>query len=122
MVKSIPQTVFFLLVVGAILALFKLIYLFLDFYNVLDLVVFAIAGFAFGHKVPSANKALGLLLALPAFVLCLFFVINLGYSSITKGVGTAYAISLFAIPAATLLGIYLRQRRDRKKAAQPFSG
>jgi len=113
--KSKSATAAILLAIGFILALIKIIYLFFDFYNVLDLVIFSIAGFAFGLRVPPNSLALGLLLALPAFALCLFFVLRLGYSSIVQGVGTSYAISLIVIPLATFIGIIIRQKRSQKR-------
>ncbi len=113
--KSTSKTAATLLAIGFMLALIKVIYLFFDFYNVLDLVIFSIAGFAFGLRVPPNSLALGLLLALPAFALCLFFVLRLGYSSIVEGVGTAYAISLIVIPLATFIGIIIRQKRSQKR-------
>jgi hypothetical protein len=83
--SGIVKPVIKLLTVGLVLAAAKFIYLFFDVYNILDFVVFLFAGIAFGGKVPPNRLALGLLLALPAFVLSLLFVINLGYSSIAKG-------------------------------------
>ncbi len=113
--KSTSKTAAILLAIGFMLALIKVIYLFFDFYNVLDLVIFSIAGFAFGLRVPPNSLALGLLLALPAFALCLSIVLNLGYSSIVQGVGTSYAISLIVIPLATFIGIIIRQKRSQKR-------
>ena len=113
--KSTSKTAAILLAIGFMLALIKVIYSFFDFYNVLDLVIFSIAGFAFGLRVPPNRLAFGLLLALPAFALCLFFVLMLGYSSIVQGVGTAYAISLIVIPLATFIGIIIRQKRSQKR-------
>ena len=113
--KSTPQTAAILLVLGLMLALLKVVYLFFDVYNVLDLIVFSIAGFAFGRRVPPNRIVLGLLLALPAFSLCLFFVLRLGYSSIEQGVGTSYVVSLILIPLATFIGINVRLKRYQKK-------
>ena len=113
--KITSKTAAILLAIGFILALIKVIYLFFDFYNVLDLIVFSIAGFVFGLRVPPNRLAFGLLLALPPFVLCLFFVLRLGYSSIVQGVGTSYAISLIVIPLATFIGIIFRQKLSQKK-------
>jgi hypothetical protein len=113
---STTKTAATLLALGFMLAFIKIIYLFFDFYNILDLVVFSIAGFAFGRRVPSNRLALGFLLALPAFVLCLFFVLRLGYASIVQGVGTSYIISLILIPLATFVGIAIRLKRSQKTA------
>ena len=73
----------------------------------MDFVVFLAAGVILSRKVSSNRWALGLLLALPAFTLCLLFVINLGYSSIVNGVGTSYAVSLLVIPMATSIGVFI---------------
>lgn len=116
--SSTIKTVFQLLAFGLILAALKFVYLFFDFYNILDIVVFLGAGILLGGKVPSNRWALGLLLSLPAFVYCLFVVINLGYSSIVKGVGTSYAISLIVIPIATSIGIFINAKRSLRKSVE----
>jgi hypothetical protein len=104
---SKSNTVFQVLAFGLILAMIKLVYLFFDFYNILDFVVFLAAGVILGRKVSSNRWVLGLFLSLPAFALCLFFVINLGYTSIVNGVGTSYAVSLLVIPMATSIGVFI---------------
>ncbi len=98
------------------LAFIKVAYLFFDFYNVLDLVVFSIAGFAFDQRVPPNRLALGLLLALSAFALCLFIVLSLGYSYIVHGFGTSYAVSLILIPVAMFIGVIVRSKRFSEKS------
>ena len=103
--------------IGFILAFFKLIYLFFDYYNILDFVVFLLAGIAFGGKVPASRWPVGLVMALPTFVLCLFIVLNLGYTSIREGVGTGYAWSLLVIPLATSIGIYIHVKYAARKRA-----
>lgn len=107
---------FVLLAIGFLLALFKMLYLFIDYYNVLDLVVFCIAGYFFSRKLPPNRLGFTLLVALPAFALCLYIAIGLGYSSIVQGIGTAYAVSLILIPVATLVGIFIRFKRMQKSA------
>ncbi|MEJ7695033.1 hypothetical protein [Daejeonella sp.] len=109
--KSTSNANVILLSPGFVLALIKVVYLIFDFYNVLDLVIWSFAGYAFGLKVPRQNIAPGL----PTFAICLFFVLKLGYSPLLQGVGTAYAISLIAIPLATLIGIIIRQKRSEKR-------
>jgi hypothetical protein len=103
-----------LLAFGLILAIIKIVYLFFDPYNILDFIVFLAAGIMLGGKVPSNRRFLGLLLALPAFALCLFFVIRNGYSSIMHGIGTSYAISLIVIPVATSIGIFINAKRAHR--------
>lgn len=100
---------------GILLAGVKLIYSFFDAYNVLDLVVFLFAGIILGARVPSDRRPLGLLLALPSFVLCLVFTLKNGFSSIMEGVGTSYAISLVLIPLATGIGLWINSNRNRKE-------
>ena len=116
--SSKSNMVMVLLAIGLLLALVKLIYSFFDFYNVLDIVVFLIAGFIFGGKVPPNQWPLGLLLTLPTIALCLFFVINLGYASIAKGVGTAYAIAIIVIPLATGIGLFVNAKRTLRRSAE----
>ncbi len=103
-----------LIVYGGLLAIIKLVYLFFDFYNILDFVVYVIAGFALGGKIPKNRWFIGLLLALPTFAICLVFVLNLGYSQIIKGVGTSFAISLILIPLSTAIGILAKHTQQRK--------
>jgi hypothetical protein len=55
---------------------------------------------------------------LPAFALCLFLVMKLGYSSIMDGVGTSYAISLIVIPVATGIGIFINAKRALRTRAE----
>lgn len=115
---STKSNTFQLLVFGGILAAIKLVYLFFDFYNILDLVVFLAAGMTLGGKAPSNRRWLGLLLALPAFALCLLIVINLGYSSIVNGVGTSYAVSLIVIPVSTSIGIFINVKRGLRRRVE----
>lgn len=113
--KNNFETVTILLAYGFVLAFIKIIYTFFPYQNILDLVVFFIAGYIFRGKVAPHNLAYGLLLILPACALCVFFMVRLGFISLLDGVGTAYAISLIFIPVATISGIYLGNRRLPKK-------
>ena len=99
------------LALGFMLAVFKVVYLFFDVYNVLDVVVFSIAGFVFSRNVPPNQIKLWFLLALPAVILCLFFVLRLGYTSIIQGVGTTFVVSLILIPLATFTGTLFNLKR-----------
>lgn len=92
---------------GVALAGIKFIYLFFGYTTVLDCIVFSVAGFAIGRKVTKNRMALILGLSLPAFLLCLFFVIRLGYQSIIDGIGTFHAISLVVVPVATTVGVLM---------------
>ena len=117
--STITSKTVVLLAFGFLLAFFKIVYLFFDFYNILDFVVFLTAGFLLGGKVPPNRWALGLLLSLPAFTLCLLIVIKLGYTSIVNGIGTAYLVSLIVIPVATSIGIFINAKRTlRRNTAQ----
>jgi hypothetical protein len=116
MQKSKLKTIVILLALGLLLALVKGVYLFLDFNIVLDVVVFFIAGFTIGGKIARNRPILGLSLAIPAFILCLFFVLRLGYSSIVQGVGTSFAVSLIVIPLATYIGVFLRSKRAERRS------
>src|SRR5215203_534505 len=113
--KNLAKTIPLLLAWGLMLALFKVVYLFFDFYNVMDVIVFGIAGFLLSGKMAAGQKLLVLLAALPAFLLSLFFVLRVGYESILKGVGTSFAISLMVIPVATYIGVFIRSKRDERK-------
>ena len=116
--SSSSNSVIQLLAFGLMLAAIKLVYLFFDSYNILDFVAFLAAGIILGGKIPSNRLVSGLLLSLPAFILCLLFVINLGYSSIVKGIGTSYAVSLIVIPVATSLGIFIHTKLALRKSAE----
>jgi hypothetical protein len=115
---STSGKVFQLLMYGMILAVAKLVYLFFDTYNIFDFVIFVAAGIMLGGKVPSKQRLIGLLLCLPAFTLCLFFVINLGYKSIVNGIGTSYAISLIVIPVATIIGLFINTKLALRKSIE----
>jgi hypothetical protein len=110
------RSIFQLLMFGGILAVAKLVYLFFDPYNILDLIVFAGAGVVLGGKVPAGKRSLGLLLCLPTFLLCLAIVINLGYTSIVNGIGTSYAISLIVLPVATVIGLFINAKLAFRKS------
>jgi hypothetical protein len=100
---------------GLALAGIKLIYSFFDINTILDIVVFLVAGFAIGRKVTENRWALIVGLSLPAFILCLLFVIRLGYQSIIDGVGNSYVISLVIIPIATAVGVLLASNFKQKQ-------
>jgi hypothetical protein len=100
---------------GVALAGIKLIYLFFGINTILDIVVFLVAGFAIGRKVTENRWALTVGLSLPAFLLCLLFVIRLGYQSIIDGVGTSHAISLVVIPIATAVGVLMASYFKQKE-------
>jgi Kef-type K+ transport system membrane component KefB len=110
MSSSTIGKVFLMLTYGVILVVAKIVYLFFDMYNIVDFIVFLAAGMIVGKRLPSNQKAMGLLVCLPASALCVFFVLNLGYTSIVNGIGTAYAVSLIVMPVACSIGIYISAR------------
>ncbi len=113
---STTKTVIRLLSLGLLLAVFKIVYLFFNYYGIIDIVVFLSAGWSVGGKVASNRWVWGLLLSFPAFALSLFFVMRIGYSSIVHGVGTLYAVSLLAIPVASCIGIAISAKRARRRS------
>lgn len=102
---------------GLVLLIAKLVWMFFDPFNIMDTLVFVTAGILLGGKIPTGQKALALLLALPAVMLCLFFVVQNGYKNIVNGQGTSYAISLIVIPLATMIGVYINKRRGVLKGS-----
>jgi hypothetical protein len=80
-----------LLGLGVLVAVVKMIYSFFPYFNFLDFIVFFIAGYAVG-KITTDRVLIGMSIALPAWFLCLFFVLRLGYSNIMQGVGTGVAV------------------------------
>ncbi len=114
---SKEKSVGIVLAIGIMLAIVKIIYSFFDFYNVLDLLVFCGAGYAIGLKVWNNRWIWGLWLSFPAQLLCLLFTINLGYTAIINGTGTAYAVSLILMPAAACIGIAIHARRMPGKSS-----
>ena len=106
-----------MLAFGLILAVIKIVYLFFDPFNILDFIVFLAAGYMLGGKVPANRRYLGLMLAVPTFALCLYFVVNNGYTSIMNGIGTSYAISLIVIPVATYIGVLIKAKRTLRVSA-----
>ena len=96
---------------GLLLAPFKLLYSFFPLFNVLDLIVFAIAGLAVGRR--GAHWALAaLLVSVPSMALASYFLVRLGPDQLRHGIGVGWLISLAAMPAAALVGSYWR-RPDR---------
>ena len=92
---------------GLLLGGSKIVWLFLNFFNILDLVIFLGAGYLLSSKVAGGRWLWGLLLALPAIALNSYFVIKLGYSQIINGIGTGYAVALVLAPLAACVGIAL---------------
>lgn len=103
-----------LLVWGLLLAVAKIFYLFFDAYNILDFLIFIVAGFVFGRKLGLKPWAWEIWLALPAMAISAFFVIRLGYDQIISGVGTSFAISILVIPIAACIGFAIGARWKKK--------
>jgi len=113
---STVKTAIVLSLLGLLLGVAKLAYLFFNIFNILDLVIFLGIGYALGGKVAGGRWLWGLVLALPAFALDSFFVAGLGYSNIVSGIGTGYAVSLVLIPLAACVGIALGAKRALGRA------
>ena len=111
------KTTIVLSLLGLLLGGSKTVWLFFNFFNILDLVIFLGIGYALGGKVEGGRWLWGLLLALPAFALDSYFVARLGYSNIVTGIGTGYAISLVLTPLAACVGIALGAKRAQKNSA-----
>lgn len=100
------------LVVGVIAAGVKLVYSFLPWFNLLDLVTFALLGWLSARLSESRGWQLWAALSGPAFLLSLFFVVRLGPALLLQGVGTGWAMSLMLIPLSTVIGMYASGRMD----------
>ena len=100
---------------GVLVAVVKIIYSFFPYFNFLDFIVFFIAGYAVG-KITTDRVLIGMSIALPAWFLCLFFVVRMGYSSIMQGVGIMLAVSLIVIPLATYIGILIGSKRASRSS------
>jgi hypothetical protein len=111
------KTTIVLSLLGLLLGGSKIVWLFFNFLNILDLVIFLGIGYALGGKVAGGRWLWGLLLALPAFALDSFFVARLGYSKIITGIGTGYAVSLVLIPLAACVGIALGAKHALRNSA-----
>lgn len=116
MSTSTSSSVIQLLAFGLLLAVLKVVYMFIDPFNIADFIVFLTAGYLLGGKVPANKKWLGLLLCVPTLVICFLAVKRNGFTAIMNGIGTTYAIAFIVIPAATLLGIYLYTKRTLRKS------
>ncbi len=115
MKPKVSESIIQIFAYGLILAGIKLVYSFFTFFYLLDFTVFLVAGYLLGFKIPLGQRYLGLFLALPAFALSLFFVMQNGLTSISMGIGTSHAISLAVIPIATGLGILVNKRGPKTK-------
>jgi len=98
--------------VGLLLAGAKILFLFFDFFIVLDLFVFFIAGFFLGKKVLGGRWLWGLIIALPSIILNSYFIFNNGFSNIFAGIGTSYLLSLLVVPFSSSLGILVAEKRN----------
>lgn len=81
-----------LLMWGSLLALLKLVYLFFDPYNILDFVAFMCAGMILNKRLHMKRWPQGVLISVPAVLLCFLFLFNIDYVSISNGIGTTYLI------------------------------
>jgi hypothetical protein len=102
-----------LLAFGVLIACSSIIYLFFNFYNIMDLLVFFTAGYLLSRKVFGNHWQWGLVLAIPCMLLNAFIVYQQGYANISSGIGTGFLAALFVIPAAACLGMFVGARRRR---------
>ena len=98
------------LLIGLALAPIKLVYSFLPFFNVLDILVFATAGFIMGAA--AKRRLTAAFLIVPSAFLCAYFVYRLGPTQLSQGIGVGWALSLLLVPAATLAGMHVRRSRS----------
>ncbi len=102
-----------LLAIGILIACSSIIYLFFNYYNIMDLLVFFTMGCLLSRKVYGNHWQWGLVLAIPCMLLNALIVYKQGYANISSGIGTGFLAALFVIPVAACLGMFVAGRRRR---------
>ena len=105
------DTITALLGIGLLLAASKIVYLFFNFLNIVDVLVFVGAGYFVGLKVFQRRWQWGFVLAIPCMVFDAIIVYNQGYTNIMAGIGTSFLIALVVVPLSACFGIWLKCKK-----------
>jgi hypothetical protein len=96
--------------VGIAAAFLRMVYIFFPMFNLLDLVVFGVAGYGVGRTRPKRRWLSFALIILPALAFIGFVLVNLGPQKVAEGVGIGHAYAAVLIPAATGIGLLVSGR------------
>jgi hypothetical protein len=97
--------------VGILAAVLRFFYMFFPLMNLLDVMVFGIAGYGMGRSSPTSKWPASILLVLPTMLLISFWLSLLGADKLRDGVGVGHLYGAVLIPLAAGLGLFLAGRQ-----------
>ena len=103
--------------VGVGAALLRLVYMFVPLMNVVDVLVFGLAGYGVARTRPTRTWISFLLVVLPPLGLIAVFLAILGQQKLRDGVGTAHLYGALLVPLATGLGFFAARIGSKEQAA-----
>ena len=112
---SVDYRKFLWILWGILLAGFKLIYAFLPLFNLLDLIIFAWAGFFISHRYKSERILRLFFAVVPSLIVTAAVIYFLGWKNMMEGLGTGWLLSLAIIPASALVGLKLQEKFQRNR-------
>ena len=108
------MTIITLFIVGIGLAVIKIFFYLFPLGALTDTILFFVFGYIFGAKVYHKKWSWGVLLALPAIGVCLYFLSHLKGEAIISGAGINEVISIVVMSLAACLGMFLRIKHKQK--------
>ena len=107
-------TIITLFIAGIGLAVIKMFFYLFPLEALTDTIIFLVFGYIFGAKVYHQQWGWGVLLALPAIGVCLYFLSHLKGEAIISGAGISHVISIVVMSLAACLGMFLRIKHKQK--------
>ena len=106
---------------GLVLVPARFVLMFFPLFNLVELLLFAAAAFAFAYFFRARPSWWTVLLFLPTFLVTLYIVVFwLGAGRLLRGVGVGHAVSLVLIPLATFAGARYGGRKANRPLAAAF--
>ena len=96
--------------VGIVAAILRMVCTFFPYLNVVDMIVFGLAGFAVGRRHPPKRWLAYLLVILPSMILIGLVLGLLGTSRLREGVGARHLRGAAIVPLAASIGFLLQRR------------
>ena len=103
--------------VGVGAAVLRLVCLFFPLMNLVDVVVFGLAGYGVGRTNPTRRWASFLLVVLPALACIAVMLVILGTDKLRNGVGTGHLYGALLIPVAAGVGFLAASRGEKRFVA-----
>lgn len=107
------------LLVGLVAAALRAAYTVLPLATLIDLGVFALAGFLVGRRRPLTWWRAALVVSLPAMLVVAWRLSRAGLPALAAGTALGPLLSLLLIPAAALMGAAVGARRPLAASDQP---